>query len=154
MGEIIRDSILGQLLRLATNDRVLQYFEEKSGFECPWNQVAPEITAQQVPPAHPPSDSDDKEGLDEKEDIDEAREEVEERDYAQDLEKSLSRTQTARDDQGLSMSRTNTITRTKTREQTMPWTVDRHDTERDEDIQREQSAIIMPTKTTEGDILV
>ena len=46
------------------------------------------------------------------------------------------------------------ITRTKTRESTMPWSGDRFDVEMQQAVEREKSRTIVPTKTSDGIILV
>lgn len=46
------------------------------------------------------------------------------------------------------------ITRTKTRETTVPWSEERFDVEQQEAAERMKSAVIVPTKTSDGIILV
>ena len=46
------------------------------------------------------------------------------------------------------------VTRTKTRENTTPWSEDRFEVEQEEAAERAKSAVIVPTKTSDGIILV
>lgn len=45
MADLIRDAPIGQLIRYFTSNRVLQYPEEKPGFECPTCYSDPEAAA-------------------------------------------------------------------------------------------------------------
>ena len=158
---IIRDSVLGQLIRLATKNRLLQYEEEKPGFQPPWMQVQAELEKANSLKAAPSSESGsdpDKQQLEPTEEVETA---ADREDIDRDLEKSLSRIATQRevltpsgDPVTSQMTRTSTISRNLTREQTRPWTIERHQTERSEVLQAQQSSVIVPTKTAEGVILV
>ncbi|KAL9097812.1 MAG: hypothetical protein Q9165_000138 [Trypethelium subeluteriae] len=66
-------------------------------------------------------------------------------------EDAVSRQETAQDTGSMIEPR---ITRTKTRESTVPWSEDRFDVERQQSVERQKSAVIVPTKTSDGITLV
>lgn len=144
MIDSFRESPLGQLIRIIAKNKVLLYQEEKPGFVLPWQKLAEETQPEELP-------SIDEEKRDE-ENVDveaqSPRESVESRteDEDQDLEKQetldqqyLSHIATARTG-SISLSKTQTIARTNTRarEQTLPWSVERIETEQQEEIERKQ----------------
>jgi DHA1 family multidrug resistance protein-like MFS transporter len=160
--EWFQESPLGQLVRLVTRNKVLLYQEEKPDFVLPWEkaleeekQAAAEFDkeTQQVPTGEQRTDTD---GNSQHESVETPVDEV-------DLEKqetvplpglSQHTTQATGGHASSNLSRHTTITRTKTREQTVPWSVDRMATEEREAIERKESRIIVPQKTAEGIILV
>jgi DHA1 family multidrug resistance protein-like MFS transporter len=62
MADIIRDSSLGQLIRVATSNRYLQYVEERPGFQLPTPIVEPSKEKEQE--AGSASDSESESGID------------------------------------------------------------------------------------------
>ncbi|KAL9078472.1 MAG: hypothetical protein Q9157_002593 [Trypethelium eluteriae] len=66
-------------------------------------------------------------------------------------EDAVSRQETVQDTGSMIEPR---ITRTKTRESTVPWSEDRFDVERQQSVERQKSAVIVPTKTSDGITLV
>lgn len=148
---IIRDAPIGQIIRLVTGSRYLKYPEEEPGFQLPWESAMAEEKAHEAavdasgrnsatqPPASPDSEKDSP--------ISDADAEKADRDYD-----ALTQQPTARSQ----VSRTTRLTtsRTVTREQTRPYTVERFQTEQEEAIDRAQSSVIIPTRTEDGVILV
>ncbi|KAL9091981.1 MAG: hypothetical protein Q9159_001126 [Coniocarpon cinnabarinum] len=157
----IRDSALGQLIRLVSK-KPFQYEEEKPGFQPPWMQIQPDLKTPTTPRAASLSGSTSEElEKPQKEASEEPEKDAPRDDLDRDLEKSISRVPTEREvhsssGEGItsSMTKTSTVSRKVTREQTRPWTAERHETERSEELQATQSAIIVPTKTKDGVILV
>jgi len=49
MSDLIRDAPIGQLLRWATNNRILQYPEERADFQCPNSYQHPGEKSRQIP---------------------------------------------------------------------------------------------------------
>ena len=66
----------------------------------------------------------------------------------------LARKTTTRGSLGTPLGATSTISRTKSREQTLPYSAERFQTELQEEAERQQSAIIVPQKTSDGITLV
>lgn len=142
MEDAFRESPLGQLVRIIARNKVLLYQEERPGFVLPWQNLPEEDQPRKLP-------SVDEEKRDESQNDDEAqspRESVESREEDADLEKQetldlqdLSQTATGRNGSiALSKSRTITRTNTRAREQTLPWSVERIETEQQEEIERKQ----------------
>ena len=146
---IIRDAPLGHLIRLATGTRFLRYPEEEPGFKLPWEAALEEeknVEADgtgprdEVQAESPSSAGSSIHGL--SSDAEKAATDPE----------ALTQQPTARS----SMSRTTklTITRTMTRESTLPYTTERFQAEQEDAIERGTSAVIMPTRTADGVTLV
>jgi DHA1 family multidrug resistance protein-like MFS transporter len=142
MADLIRESPIGQVIRFVTRDKYLRYPEEIAGFQIPWEGVASASVKEKFADL---SDGSNHE-RDEKES---------ERDVEKDLEaEGLARETTARGTLGTPLSATATINRTKSREQTLPYSAERFETELQEEAERQQSAIIVPQKTSDGITLV
>ncbi|KAI9670012.1 MAG: hypothetical protein M1831_007048 [Alyxoria varia] len=155
--QIIRDSPLGQLIRIATKNKAFQYPEEKPGFALPWKSA--EIESDSDTPEASKSRPASVKGEAGRPNWATPREQ----DGNLDLEKTVSKASTTRippsrghDGAALShhLTKTSTISRKVTREQTEPFSAERLETEREEALQKEQSAVIVPTKTADGVILV
>jgi DHA1 family multidrug resistance protein-like MFS transporter len=136
MADLIREAPLGQLVRWITSNRVLQYPEEKPGFELPatYNAVLNSsknsesmraVTREQPNRPNPTTPASDLE-KEETHDINP---------YEADIE-SLQ------------------LSRTKSRLETTPYTEDRLEVEAELAIERIQSKPIIPIKTSDGTILV
>ena len=160
--EWFQESPLGQVVRLVTRNKVLLYQEEKPDFVLPWKkaleeekQAATELEkeTQQDPPAKPRTDNDNSSRH---ESVETPTDEVDlEKQETVRLPDLAPHATVASGGHGSSaLSRHMTITRTKTRESTTPWTVDRMATEDREAIERKESRIIVPQKTADGIILV
>ena len=160
--EWFQESPLGQLVRIITRNKVLLYQEESPDFVLPWKKVLEEEReaaadiekqTQQEAPEEQPADNDNTSPREEAESpVDEIDLEKQETVRLPDL--SQHPTQATGGHASSALSRHMTITRTKTRESTVPWTVDRMATEEREAIERKESRIIVPQKTAEGIILV
>ncbi|KPI36576.1 Transporter mfs1 [Cyphellophora attinorum] len=148
---LIRDAPIGQLIRLATGSRFLRFPEEEPGFQLPWEAaqleekaVEADEAAAQRQPSHVSSEhSPAADAVDPEKPIN--------TDHGVDHE-ALTHAPTARSN----LSRTSKLTtsRTVTREQTRPYTAERFEAEQEEAIDRAQSAVIIPTRTADGVILV
>jgi MFS transporter, DHA1 family, multidrug resistance protein len=138
MADLIRESPIGQVIRFATRNKYLRYPEEIEGFQIPWEGVTNASVEEKL--------ADHSDG---------SNHELNERDGERDVEKDL-------DAEGLArktttrgtLGSTTTISRTETREQTLPYSVERFKTELEEAVERQQSAIIVPQKTSDGITLV
>ncbi|KAI9689341.1 MAG: hypothetical protein M1822_009992 [Bathelium mastoideum] len=129
MADLIREAPLGQAIRWITRRKYFKYPEEEAGFTIPWEGA---ISGDQTPA------------------VSSAPENLE---SAEDLSKelSLSRAPTARRTESRIEPQ---LSQTKTRESTTPWSADRFDVERQESMARTKSQVIIPTKTSDGIILV
>jgi MFS transporter, DHA1 family, multidrug resistance protein len=142
MADLIRESPIGQVIRFVTRDKYLRYPEEIAGFQIPWEGV---VNASVEGKLADLSDGSNHE-RDEKDS---------ERDVDKDLEADeLARKTTTRSALGTGLSATATVNRTKSREQTLPYSAERFQTELQEEAERQQSAIIVPQKTSDGITLV
>lgn len=131
MADIIRDAPIGQLIRFVTRNKVLQYPEEKPGFQLPesyntaLNSFAASPTKEKTSSSEQPSRTDS--------------------------EVSTIRSANSRDDLEATAA---TLSRTKSREDTQRWTDDRLQVERELSLERSRSVPLAPTKTEDGNILV
>jgi MFS transporter, DHA1 family, multidrug resistance protein len=142
MADLIRESPIGQVIRFATRNQSLKYPEEIAGFQIPWEGVANSSVEEKLADLSDGSNH----GLDEK---------GGERDVEKDLEaENMAGRTTTRGTLGTALGPVATITRTKTREQTLPYSAERFQTELGEEAERQQSTIIMPQKTSDGITLV
>lgn len=142
MADLIRESPIGQVIRFLTRDKYLRYPEEMPGFQIPWEGVTNPGVDEKLADLLDGSNH----GVDEKE---------EDRDVEKDLEaENLARKITTRGTLGTPLGPVTTISRTKTREQTLPYSAERLQTELEEGAERQQSIIIVPQKTSDGITLV
>jgi DHA1 family multidrug resistance protein-like MFS transporter len=142
MTDLIRESPIGQVIRFVTRDKYLRYPEEIPGFQIPWEGVANTSVEEKLADLSDGSSH----GLEEK---------GEERDVERDLEaENLARKTTTRGTLGSALGPVATISRTKTREQTLPYSAERFETELEEQAERQQSTVIVPQKTSDGITLV
>jgi len=142
MADLIRESPIGQVIRFVTRNKYLRYPEEIAGFQIPWHGVANASAEGKLADLSDGSnhERDEKDG---------------ERGAEKDLEaEGLARRSTTRDTLETSLRATSTISRTKSREQTLPYSAERFQTELQEEAERQQSAIIVPQKTSDGITLV
>lgn len=152
---IIQEAPAGQIIRFITSNKYFKYPEEEDGFQLPWesNVADDKVLDTTSSSGHDTTttstfaettdldrrlSSDDNEALAEQKDSDA-------------LAQTRSAPQLARDKE---LRTTKTITRTLTRERTLPWSAERFEIEEKEKIDRTESRIIMPTKTTDGITLV
>lgn len=142
MSDLIRESPIGQVIRFATRNRYLKYPEELPGFQIPWEGVTNPLVDEKLADLSDGSNH----ALDEKD---------EGRDAEKDLEaENLARKTTTRGTMGSALGPVNTVSRTRTREETLPYSAERYQTELEEQADRQQSAIIVPQKTSDGITLV
>ena len=131
MTDLLRESALGQLIRLLSKKRFLKYPEEEPGFTIPWNEIVDEKDTESVA-GHIP-DGQDRAGSPSASRI-----------------ASLARAPTERSLPGLRPITSRAISR----QQTRPWSAERFEVEREESLERAQGAVIQPQKTKEGVTLV
>jgi|HubBroStandDraft_4_1064222.scaffolds.fasta_scaffold815008_1 DHA1 family multidrug resistance protein-like MFS transporter len=142
MADLIRESPIGQVIRFVTGNKYLRYPEEIAGFQIPWEGVANASAEGKLADLSDGSNH-------------EREEKDGERAAEKDLEaEGLARRSTTRDTLETSLRATSTISRTKSREQTLPYSAERFQTELQEEAERQQSAIIVPQKTSDGITLV
>lgn len=131
---VLRDAPFGQLVRLVTSNRVFKYQEELPGFEIPWQKAIreeKEAALNSTPGTLTP-------------DVEKDRSII----PTDDLE-ALHQIATAR-----STRTVDRASRALTRESTRPWTRERFEAEQEDEIDRAQSTIIVPTKTEDGITLI
>src|SRR5436305_13335699 len=142
MADLIRESPIGQVIRFVTRNKYLRYPEEIAGFQIPWEGVANASIEEKLADHSDGSNHD-------------RGEKESERDVEKDLEaEELARKTTTHVTLGTPLGSIVTISRTKSREQTLPYSAERFQTELQEEAERQQSAIIVPQKTSDGITLV
>ncbi|KAL8804579.1 MAG: hypothetical protein Q9182_002494 [Xanthomendoza sp. 2 TL-2023] len=140
MADIIRDAPIGQIIRFVTRNRVLQYPEEKPGFQLPesyntaLNAFATPTIIEKDPSSSPSTSESD---------VPHPPQALERKRTAETINSVNSR-----DDLEA------TLARTKSRENTQQWTEERLEIERELSIERTKSIPVAPTKTADGHILV
>lgn len=141
MSDLVREAPLGQLIRFITKNKVLQYPEEKPDFQLPeaYNIVLNNgnLTEKDQTSDH---SSDD-----------EAKEAEALREPGMPGLQHHITTRTIKD---ADLERNVSLTRTRTRESTIPYSADRLAVEEELAIERSKSIAIAPTKTSDGKILV
>jgi DHA1 family multidrug resistance protein-like MFS transporter len=156
MADLLRDAPVGQLIRWATKNRVLQYPEEKTGFACPMGYQDEKPALSDISATNPPATDSVAEKL----------ENLQTSGDQQSLRQSLRHMPTAIDvDQfGQAGGQQAAIARTLSRAVTRPEMTKiqtRADLEeaytnatRQESMKNQESQAIMPEKTTDGITLV
>ena len=159
MADILREAPLGQLIRWVTKNRLLPYPEELPGFELPptynamlnssgKNPDLARITSKKVRTAEPSRQSTHSGDSTR----DSAETEAAAPGAASDLEKAQTQAEESnpyeKDVEALSLSRT------KSRAETLSWTGERLQVEEELAIERTQTKPIVPAKTADGNILV
>lgn len=151
MPSILRDTPVGQIARLLTRNRVFAYAEEDSNFQIPWEQAEKSEKEAEVDAESPNVDSTSSASS-----HDASPAPMKEK------EERLSSARTRSDaglEAGLSTiatQKTNArdfgvvTTRTKTREQTQQYTAERFECECQEEMDRQQSSVIVPQTTADG----
>ncbi|KAK5281135.1 hypothetical protein LTR40_005333 [Exophiala xenobiotica] len=150
MADVIQDSVLGQVIHFITRGKVCAFPEEDPNFRIPWEDVSAaekeiDIEADTTPVSRVASDAPNPplprvSSIDDKDDI-EAR------------VPGLTTIPTAHSSAVRSAVGPVT-TRTLTRERTLPYSRERFDIEQEEAVERRQSSIIAPQRTSDGVILV
>jgi DHA1 family multidrug resistance protein-like MFS transporter len=149
MAALIRESVFGQLLRLATSNRLLKYPEEEAGFHIPFERLSMKEKLEEInqeiktdPEEHIP-------GIEEVEDQELAKQQtVEDRDPDFDIEHAATQQQTRAQLEQLTSVKT--IDRTQTR----PYTRERFDADQIAAAQKTLSIPIEPETTLSGQVLV
>lgn len=144
---IIQEAPLGQFLYFITGGKVFAYPEDKPGFEIPWEQAtAEEKTADlETAPVTP-----DAIASPEKDPLNESGTPA-----IHASPDGLSHVPTSRSAElRPGLTRASTTSRSLTREQTLPYSPERFEIEKSENLERGQSSIIVPQKTPNGIVLV
>lgn len=129
MSDLIREAPIGQIIRWVTGNKILQYPEEKPGFELPVSYITA-LNAETKPVPRRSSTTSTNTSI--------AIEHV-----------ATKTSQGALDDLEAA-----SMTRTKSRADTLPYTEERLEVERELDLERTKTLPIAPTKTAEGNVLV
>jgi len=150
MSDIVRDAPLGQVIRWITGNRVLQYPEERPGFELPatYNALL-NSTGEKHPEIHrqPTASSVTRERTRKS-----SQSSGDTTDLTPELEKAQTEAQ-GTDPYGEDPA-TLQLTRTKSRLDTTPYTEERLEVEAELAIERTQTRPIVPAKTSDGTVLV
>ena len=161
MSDLIREAAIGQIIRFVTRNKYLQYPEEKADFVIPnvyanpdvlFNpKTIPEEDSTEETPGRTPAQTPGKELSDPGESLDSTT-----MNSNPDLEKAETQFEGIRAAPSGPHGYPNTlgIRRTKTREETLPFTDERMEVERIATIERAASSPIVPAVTNQGDILV
>jgi DHA1 family multidrug resistance protein-like MFS transporter len=157
MADILREAPLGQIIRWATNNRVLKYPEEMDGFELPatYNAILNSTSSEKkrefpiaartqsaatgTPPASRVRTRQSSESSISDTNL-----------TSEDLEKQETQEPNPYDQDAERLS----LARTKSRMETMPFTEDRLEVEAVLALERTQTKPIIPIKTAEGNVLV
>ncbi|MCJ1275484.1 hypothetical protein MMC21_003287 [Puttea exsequens] len=139
MSDLVRDAAVGQLLRYVTKNKVLKYPEELPGFQLPeaYNTVL-NSSDEKVPTSGSVSRSGSEANVKTESDLPQLKHHV---------------TTRSIHDGDLEGGRT-TLTRTKSRAETTPYTEERLEVEAELAIERTKTLPIVPQKTSDGNILV
>ena len=141
MSDLIREAPLGQIIRFITKNKVLQYPEEKPDFQLPeaYNTV---LNNGSLTEKDQTSDHSSDDEAKEAEALGEPR------------MPGLQHHITTRSIKDGDLERNVSLTRTRTRESTMPYSPERLAVDQELAIERSKSIAIAPTKTSDGRILV
>ncbi|KAF2152432.1 MFS general substrate transporter [Myriangium duriaei CBS 260.36] len=130
MYEAIRESAYGQAVRWATGNKYFKYEEELEGFHIPWQTAT---------------------SSDERATVSAPINDVNTSSSASSSQDTLERIKTEKDDAQLPGVQ---LTRTKSRQDTTPFSSERFDVEQQLALERPESRVIVPQKTADGVILV
>lgn len=136
---ILRDAPFGQLVRLVTRNRFFKYPEELPGFEIPWEKAIAEEKEKEI------EVDDERSGSGSDTETNPASDNRPARIHAPQDPEALTEIATLR---------SNATRRTLTRESTQQWTPERVAAEQQDELDRKQSMLIVPTKTKDGIILI
>lgn len=146
MEDLIRESPFGQIVRWATKNKVFQYPEEKPDFQLPEAYVTAINSEKQKPLSATPSTTLSRSGSNVNGSDPEKEHEADHLPNAR-----LSTVATLNSPEA---GHEPELVRTRSRQETTPYTQDRFDVERQESLSRAESRPIAPVKTSNGDILV
>ncbi|KAG8532278.1 uncharacterized protein KY384_003919 [Bacidia gigantensis] len=152
MADLLRESPLGQSIRFLTRNRMLKYPEEEAGFTLPdsYNTALNSAGGGEKLPEEPRSGSSSSDSSNLK---DEKNEEKAASPVMPALQKRTTTKSFRRDVEGGDGGNM-TLTRTKTREETKPYSDERLEVEQELAIERTKTIPIIPMKTSDGNILV
>ena len=140
MSDLMREAPIGQFLRFVTKNKLFKYPEELPGFQLPetYNTMLNEHSNEKLGPSR--SDSENAG--------------AEEAPKAAEALPELTHHVTNRSIRSGDVEHAAALTRTRTRESTRPYTEERLEAEAELAVERTKSIAIMPTKTSDGTILV
>ena len=144
MSDLLREAPIGQLLRFVTQNRILPYPEELPDFQLPESYNTALNEHHHEGKLDGPSRSDSEA----------SPEKITEQEKQEDDLPELKQRVTTRSIRPGDLEHQTTLTRTKTRESTMPYTEERLEVEAELAAERRESIAIAPTKTSDGTILV
>jgi len=135
MSDLMREAPIGQLLRFVTKNKIFKYPEELPSFQLPetYNTMLNEHSDEKSAGSRSGSEAPEKT----------------ERDMPE-----LKRHTTTRSIRSGDLENSAALTRTKTREETMPYSEERLEVEQELAIERTKTLPIVPQKTSDGNILV
>lgn len=151
MTDILRESPFGQTVRWLTRNEYLQYPEEVSGFTLPWKSNARREKSIGSGSEKPEDQDIPDHELKKETTLKSTAEEAELQEAVESFVPAIERMATEPDLEGMPE---NYVTRTKTRESTIPYSEDRFKVEQRLAQERNTGTIIFPTKTNEGITLV
>ncbi|TVY86920.1 Benomyl/methotrexate resistance protein, partial [Lachnellula willkommii] len=146
MSNLVRDAPLGQLIRWATNNRLLQYPEERPDFELP---ASYNLLLNSSGEKHPEIHRHPSAPRERTRQLSQSTDPRSSTDLTPDLEKA--ETQLAPDEEE---NATVQLTRTRSRLDTVPYTEERLEVEAELALERTQTKPIVPAKTSDGTVLV
>ncbi|KAK4696216.1 MFS transporter, DHA1 family, multidrug resistance protein, partial [Lecanoromycetidae sp. Uapishka_2] len=138
MSDLIREAPIGQLVRFLTKNRVLKYPEELPGFSLPetYNTMLNDNSNEKLAGSRSDSETPAASGK------------------AEADMPELKQYTTTRSIKSGDLENATAMTRTKTREETLPFSEDRLEVEQELAIERTKTIPIVPQKTSDGNILV
>ena len=162
MTDILRESALGQIIRFVSRDKLLRYPEEEPGFKIPWEEAAANEKAAEANTAPSGIERKATQSANSDDSLSRASTSDEKRDgTAEDAarQQTISQIPTSAVERSETngeahVTKTRSVARALTREQTRPWTQERFDIEQNETAERAASAVIQPQVTSDGFILV
>ena len=140
MSDLLREAPLGQVIRFVTRNKMLQYPEERPDFQLPecYNTALNASDGEKSLKSGHSSDAEAKQEDDQPSEMPALRQHI--------------TTRSIRD--GDMENNTATLTRTKSRLETMPYTDERLEVEQELAVERTKTIPIVPQKTSDGNILV
>ncbi len=138
MSDLLREAPLGHFLRLITKNKIFKYPEELPGFQLPetYNTMLNDHSHEMLPESRSDSET-PATAVKTEHDMPELKHHI-----------------TTRSIKSGDLERSAAFTRTKTREETMPYSEDRLELEQELAIERTKTLPVMPQKTSDANILV
>lgn len=148
VADVIQDSALGQVIRFVTKGKAFAFPEDDPNFKIPWEQATASEKEKELEVAQ--NASRDASAATTPDGV--SSQQLAARDEDVEPGNGLSTIPTAASAARSAMGVV--TTRTRTREQTLPYSRERFEVEQEEAIEREHSSVIAPQRTSDGIILV